>query len=192
MATIKVIDVIDRAEEILQDVSNVRWTQQSLLNYLNDGQREIVVFRPDYKNLSPNTSSISIIERKILDDQIDDWYASLGEEVEHYIYNPVDPKTFYVYPHPAAGSNTIEIIYGSSPANITISNFTSDTTTITLDDVYANALLDYILYRAYQKDSEYAGDLQKSGSFMQSFQNALGIKTQVDAGAAPRPASPSE
>ena len=47
MATIKVIDVIDRAEEILQDVSNVRWTQQSLLNYLNDGQREIVVFRPD-------------------------------------------------------------------------------------------------------------------------------------------------
>lgn len=220
MATIRVIDVIDRAEEILQDISNVRWSQQSLLNYLNDGQREIVVFRPDastvnssftlassakqslpsgalrlldiYKNLSPNTSSISIIERKILDDQIDDWYASLGEEVEHYIYNPVDPKTFYVYPHPAGSSNTIEIIYSSSPANITISDFTSDTTTITLDDVYANALLDYILYRAYQKDSEYAGDLQKSGSFMQSFQNALGIKTQVDAGAAPRPASPSE
>ena len=151
MATIKVIDVIDRAEEILQDVSNVRWTQQSLLNYLNDGQREIVVFRPDASTVNASFTLAS-----------------------------------------SAGSNTIEIIYSSSPANITISNFTSDTTTITLDDVYANALLDYILYRAYQKDSEYAGDLQKSGSFMQSFQNALGIKTQVDAGAAPRPASPSE
>ncbi len=220
MATIRVIDVIDRAEEILQDTSNVRWSQQSLLNYLNDGQREIVLFRPDasttnasftlaaaakqslpsgglrlldvYKNLSPNSSAISLIERKVLDDQVDNWYSTTSTEVEHYVYNPVDPKTFYVYPHPSGGGHTIEIIYSSSPSNITISNFTTDTTTISLDDVYANALLDYILYRAYQKDSEFAGDLQKSGAFMQSFQNALGIKTQADAGSAPRPASPSE
>ena len=220
MATIRVIDVIDRAEEILQDTSNVRWSQQSLLNYLNDGQREIVLFRPDasttnasftlaaaakqslpsgglrlldvYKNLSPNSSAISLIERKVLDDQVDNWYSTTSTEVEHYVYNPVDPKTFYVYPHPSGGGHTIEIIYSSSPSNITISNFTTDTTTISLDDVYANALLDYILYRAYQKDSEFAGALQKSGAFMQSFQNALGIKTQADAGSAPRPASPSE
>ena len=220
MATIRVIDVIDRAEEILQDTSNVRWSQQSLLNYLNDGQREIVLFRPDasttnasftlaaaakqslpsgglrlldvYKNLSPNSSAISLIERKVLDDQVDNWYSTTSTEVEHYVYNPVDPKTFYVYPHPSGGGHTIEIIYSSSPSNITISNFTTDTTTISLDDVYANALLDYILYRAYQKDSEFAGDLQKSGAFMQSFQNALGIKTQAGAGSAPRPASPSE
>ena len=47
MATVKVIDLINRAEEILQDTTNVRWSQQTLLNYLNDGQREIVLFRPD-------------------------------------------------------------------------------------------------------------------------------------------------
>ena len=101
MATVQVIDVIDRAEEILQDTSNVRWSQQTLLDYLNDAQREIVLFRPDasttnesftlaqsakqslpsgglrlldvYKNISPNTNPVTIIERKILDDQIDDW-----------------------------------------------------------------------------------------------------------------------
>ena len=43
MATVKVIDLIDRAEEILQDTTNVRWSQQTLLNYLNDAQREIVL-----------------------------------------------------------------------------------------------------------------------------------------------------
>ena len=46
MATVKVIDVIDKAEEILQDNSNVRWSQQTLLDYLNDAQREIVLFSP--------------------------------------------------------------------------------------------------------------------------------------------------
>ena len=39
MATIRVIDLIDKAEEILQDTTNVKWSQQSLINYLNDAQR---------------------------------------------------------------------------------------------------------------------------------------------------------
>ena len=46
-ATVKVIDLIDKAEEILQDNTNVKWSQQSLLSYLNDAQREIVLIRPD-------------------------------------------------------------------------------------------------------------------------------------------------
>ena len=46
-ATVKVIDLIDKAEEILQDNTNVKWSQQSLLDYLNDAQREIVLIRPD-------------------------------------------------------------------------------------------------------------------------------------------------
>ena len=220
MATVKVIDVIDKAEEILQDNSNVRWSQQTLLDYLNDAQREIVLFRPDasttnasftlaqtakqalpsgglrlldvYKNLSPNKTPVTIIERKVLDDQVDDWYSSTGLAVEHYVYNPVDPKNFYVYPHPSGGGHTIEIIYSSSPSEITISNFSSDTHVIGLDDTYANAILDYMLYRAYQKDSEFAGDLQKSSSYYASFQNALGIKTQADAGSQPRPATPAQ
>ena len=173
MATIKVIDVIDKAEQILQDPTNVRWGQQELLDYLNDGQREIVLFRPDaktnnesftlaesskqtlpssalrlidiYKNISPETSPITLIERKILDDQIDDWYNQSSTFVEHYVYNPIDPKNFYVYPYPSTSGNTIEIVYSASPADITISNFSTDTDTIELDDVYANAILDYIL-----------------------------------------------
>lgn len=220
MATIKVIDVIDKAEQILQDPTNVRWGQQELLDYLNDGQREIVLFRPDaktnnesftlaesskqtlpssalrlidiYKNISPETNPITLIERKILDDQIDDWYNQSSTFVEHYVYNPIDPKNFYVYPYPSTSGNTIEIVYSASPSDITISNFSTDTDTIELDDVYANAILDYILYRAYQKDTEYAGDLQKSANYFNTFQNALGIKQQVDAGSTPRPATPSE
>jgi hypothetical protein len=56
-----------------------------------------------------------------------------------------------------------------------------------LDDIYANCLLDYILYRAYQKDSEYAGNAQRSMMHYQGFSNALGIKTQADSATTPIP-----
>jgi len=221
MATVKVIDLIDRAEEILQDTTNVRWSQQTLLDYLNDAQREIVLFRPDanpvnasftltansakqslpsaalrllsiYRNSNPTSKPITNIERRVLDDQIEDWHGTTATNVEHYVYVPLDPKIFYIYPHTTASEATIEIVYSSSPTDITISNFSSDTTVISLDDIYANAILDYMLYRAYQKDTEYAGDLQRSGVYMQSFQNSLGIKNQVDAGSSPRPSTPAQ
>ena len=219
MATVKVIDLIDRAEEILQDVTNTRWSQQTLLDYLNDAQREIVLYRPDanpvnasftlaadsakqtlpaaalrlmkvYKNLSPNKSSIAAIDRAVLDDKIENWYEATGTAVEYYVYDGLDPKIFYVYPHTTASNATIELVYSSLPSEITISNFSTATDVIGLDDIYANAILDYMLYRAYLKDTEFAGDMQKAGSFLATFQNSLGVKNQVDASAAPRPDQP--
>ncbi len=221
MATVKVIDLIDRAEEILQDTTNVRWSQQTLLDYLNDGQREVVLFRPDanpvntsftltansakqtlpgaalrllsiYKNASPTTKPITNIERRVLDDQIEDWHGTTDTNVEHYVYDPMDPKVFYVYPHSTASDATIDLVYSSAPVDLTIANFNTTSTVISLDDIYANAILDYILYRAYQKDTEYAGDMNRSGVYLQSFQNALGIKNQVDAGSTPKPSTPAQ
>jgi hypothetical protein len=49
-----------------------------------------------------------------------------------------------------------------------------------------------MLYRSYQKDAEYAGDLERSAYFYRSFQNALGIKNQVDAGSTPQPSTPTQ
>ena len=143
-----------------------------------------------YKNNSPTTKPITHIEKRVLDDQIEDWHGTTGTTVEHYIYDPVDPKVFYVYPHPSGGGHTISIVYSSAPSNITISDFSTATTVISLDDIYANAILDYILYRSYLKDAEYAGDINRAGAYLQSFQSAIGIKNQVDAGTSPRPSTP--
>lgn len=46
MATIKVIDVIKRVEDVLQD-SNVRWPRLELQNWLNEAYLQIVLLRPD-------------------------------------------------------------------------------------------------------------------------------------------------
>ena len=153
MATVKVIDLIDRAETVLQDTTNTRWAQAELLSYLNDAQREIVMQRPDAKvtnatltcaasskqtlpsgalrliDIIRNTNgkAITQIDRKILDVQNPSWHTgSANTVVEHFMYDPADPKNFYVYPVPA-NSVQIEIAYSQSTTDITIANYSTST-----------------------------------------------------------------
>lgn len=217
MATVKVVELINRASIILQDTSNVRFLQDELLKFFNDAQREVVMQRPDANMLNVtmtcvagskqsipasalrlvdvvrnvNGRSVTQLSRKMLDEQLPNWHETPAgtNGIEHFVYEPADPKNFYVYPK-GTSSHNLEIIYSQSPADISISNFSSDTTVISVDDVYANAILDYMLYRAYQKDSEYAGNQQKSAMHYQSFANSLGVKTQADMATTPAPANP--
>lgn len=206
MPTIKAVDLINRVSVTLQDPTFVRWTQQELLTYLNDAQRQIVAFRPDARavgvtltcvasakqtlpadatrliNVIRNRDgrAITKIDRATLDVQLPTWFeAPISDDgIKHFVYDAADPKTFYVYPKPTT-SNQIEIVYSAPPAEIVISNFGTDTTTITLDDIYANAIMDYMAYRAYQKDSEFA-NLNRAGAYYQSFAQGIGVKTQSE------------
>ena len=219
MATTKVVDILGRASIILQDSTNVRFPNDELLKFFNDAQKEVVLHRPDAnmqnvnnftcvagsKQTIPTTGlrlvdvvrnvggrAITQVDRKILDETLPNWHETTADgtrKIEHFIFDPADPKHFYVYPK-ATTAFQLEIVFSAAPSDITISNFSTDTTTISVDDVYANSLLDYILYRAYQKDSEFAGNAQRSMMHYQGFTNALGVKTQVDAAVTPMPTSP--
>jgi len=47
MATVKVVDVISKAQTLLNDATGVRWPVLELQGWLNDAYREVVNFRPD-------------------------------------------------------------------------------------------------------------------------------------------------
>jgi hypothetical protein len=47
MATVKVVDVISKAQTLLKDATGVRWPSLELQGWLNDAYRETVIFRPD-------------------------------------------------------------------------------------------------------------------------------------------------
>lgn len=206
MATYIANDLLTRAAIVLQDVANVRWTVSELLGWLNDGQRELVRIKPNAYVLtvpvqlsvgakqSLPADGISLIDipcnmgssgatpgrvirqvdRRILDAQVPSWPAMTPvNDVLHYCYTPLDIKVFYVYP-PSAG-NYVEMQYLAIPADITDVN-----STITLDDVYAAPLLDYILYRAYQKDADYSQNEGLSQVHGQAFNNALQAKVAAE------------
>lgn len=133
--------------------------------------------------------AVRLVDRRVLDDQRRTWYAETGTvDIEHYVFDPRLPKEFLVYP-PATTSTQLEVIYASVPLAHTLTEqqlvnpATSEV--IRVDDSYANALIDYVLYRAYSKDAEYAANAQRAALHYQAFQNALGTAQQVNAASQP-------
>jgi hypothetical protein len=106
------------------------------------------------------------------------------------MYDPRDPKVFYVYPPAASSGASVEVVYSAYPSDITEpadgAVYTAVTGNISLPDIYANLLTDYILYRAYTKDAEYAGNAARAQAHYGSFQAALSTEMNGTTGIAPK------
>ncbi len=200
MGTMLASAIISRAGTIIQDETNVRWTTDELLQWLNDGQREVVLHKPSsnptdddlslvagtvqyipsegfslidvIRNNGGTKRSIRVIEREILDAQRPEWHdETASAEVKHYMFDPRNPRRFLVYP-PNDGDGDVLISFGAAPSDVIL------TDPITLSDIYSNALLDYIIYRATMKDADYTLNDQRSQSAYQTFLNSLGMMDQ--------------
>lgn len=211
--------IIRRCVETLQDTTSIRWPISELVRYLNDGQREVVLYRPDamvtntslslvagskqslptngaklievIRNTGGNRRAIRLTNREILDASTHGWHnLSNATEILHYMYDPRDPTRFYVYP-PAVAGTQVDMVYAAYPTDIVEpadgALYTAVTGDIALPDIYGNVVQDYILYRAYSKDSEYAGNAQRAQSHYAAFANALGIEIKATVGVAPNP-----
>lgn len=205
--------IVRRVVETLQDNTSVRWPVNELVRYLNDGQREIALYRPDAmvtnatvtltagskqalpangsklievirNNTASSKRAVRLVNREILDAQSPSWHNIAGvTEVLHFMYDPRDPKVFYVYPPAAASGASVDLVYSALPTDITEpadgSTYSAVTGNISVPDIYGNVIQDYILYRAYSKDSEYAGNAQRAQAHYGAFANALGIEMKA-------------
>jgi len=202
MATITAQNILDRAELLLHDDTNIRWPLVEGLNWINEGQREIVLLKPDAYSLTEALKMIAgtkqtipaagtmlldvtrnmgddgttvgnvirLVARRILDDGQADWHTQdAAAVVKHWVYDPeTNPRVFYIWPKSDA-TNYIEICYAKAPTEIAAVG-----DTITLDDIYSPALLNYFLYRAYAKDADYASNAQRAQQARNDFLQVLG------------------
>lgn len=131
--------------------------------------------------------SIRTVPREILDATIPDWHdateVAQKKEVKNAVYDQFDPHSFYVYPG-NDGTGKIEAVLSLKPDDIAaVANpdeIDGYTAPIGLEDIYSNAILDYMMYRAYMKDAAYAGNIQRASACYQQFANSLGIKVRVE------------
>lgn len=213
-------DILQRCVDILQDSTSVRWPLPELVRYLNDGQREVILYRPDStvttsnltlvagskqtlpanasklievirNNSATQKAAVRLVNREILDAQEPDWHSKTQvAAVKHYMYDPRNPLEFYVYP-PASTTAVLEIVYSKYPTDVTAPGINDEladiTDTVDVPDIYSNVLQDYVLYRAYSKDAEYAGNAQRATAHYSAFANALNIEVQGTIGASPNP-----
>ena len=62
---------------------------------------------------------------------------------------------------------------------------TATTEAIGVRDIYANALMDYMLYRAFAKDADHPGNAERSGAHYAAFASAVGAKSSIEAAITP-------
>lgn len=202
MAT-KVRSLLNRAAAILNDEEFVRWEEAELLEWLNDGQRVIArgpatdayVVRGNVTTVTGTVQNLPSDGIRLIDVVKDvstgqsinhadyamanmlasRWREASSGVAENYFYDDRNPKQFEVYPPQDAGT-ILEVLYNANPGDALINGV------IIIDDMYADVLIDYIVYRALSKDTEDSStELNRATAFYNAFLVGAGYKDATDA-----------
>ncbi len=204
-------DVLNRIRILLNDTVAVRWSNDELLSWLTDGQRALAMVRPDAsgvrqavtlvagtrqtlpadcsrlfevsRNLSATGApgrGITYVERDALESMAPNWHAATASAtIRHYVYDGRDKAYFYVYP-PAVANTQVELFYSKIPAAVT-----TTTATLEVPDMYLDALVNYVAYRAYSKDAEFGANAALASNYLSLFTALVGAKTKTDVAFSP-------
>lgn len=200
--------LLTRASRLLFDQARQHWTEPELIDGLNDGAREIVMVKPTANAVSAAIAMVAGTRQAIPDGDIQflrairnmgadkqtpgaavtpgDWQAmdafnpnwhmdTAADEVVHWFYDDRDPRHFYCWP-PNTGKGSLEIVDSAAPVVVTDPN-----DPLPLPDIYANALLSYLLYRAWSKASKDANSQKKAADAYTMMLNSLGIFDRAQA-----------
>jgi hypothetical protein len=198
-------DLLRRFQNLMMDAKMVRWSEAEAIDWINDAAGEIVLRRPAaravteivelvagtyqtctqdsaqlldiVRNVTPDGrpgKSIRICDRQQIDDAEPDWHTKRAGTTRHYMIDERSPTSFYVYP-PANQSAKVEMLVSKVPPKVASKNDALD-----LRPEFINAIINWMLYRAHNKDSEYSqGNL--AALHYQAFTDAIGAPSQVAA-----------
>jgi len=77
-------------------------------------------------------------------------------------------------------STFLELVYSAAPTDLA-----NTSATLYIDDIFGNAVIDYVLFRCYLKDAEYAGNEQRAGNHYQLFISSITGGGQAQFGLSP-------
>lgn len=206
--------IIHDCVTIAQDVTSVRWPIDEVCRYFNWAQKEVVNYRPDANQVRESIAiaagakqtlpagalklidihanstggAMRLVNREILDAQIQSWRTTSSSTPMHFMYDPRTPLIFDIYP-PASGASTVDASYSKLPTDITVATtggtYANVTGNLGLPDQFAGAVTDLILYRMYIKDAEYAGNAARAQAHLAAAANTLGVEIKGTVTVAP-------
>lgn len=135
---------------------------------------------------------ITSVPREVLDSQNPDWQdptvQGVSADVIHIVYDPDDPLGYDVYP-PNNGNGHVELLVAALPEPIVATGpkeaRASYATAVDIPQIYTNALVDYVCFRAYSKDNDVAGNAERAALYYQAFANSMGIQKGNEAASNP-------
>ena len=208
--------VINQVRQKLNDPSAVTWSNTVLINALNEALQALVSYRPDAASYtammllvagtrqtlpSDGVRLLKVIRNKgvsglsdagrairkadmlVQDALLPDWHLTNGQTViSEYFYDPLLPKEFYVYPPaPVSPQIGIDISYVR-----VLPTITATTDTFPVDDYFAPAIQEWMLYSIWGSDDEQSPNYGAAQGHLQTFFSLLQVKANSDIASSPR------
>lgn len=150
----------------------------------SDGVRLLKVIRNrGASGLSDAGRAIRKADMLVQDALIPDWHETTGQTViDEYFYDSITPKDFYVYP-PAPVSPVIGVDISYVRVLPTI---TAGTDTLPVDDYFAPAIQEWMLYSIMGSDDEQNPNYAVARSHQSTFFQLLQIKAASDGAVNPK------
>ncbi len=155
-------------------VAPVAGTRQDFAGLsITDGVQLVDITRNFRSDGTTPGRAVTKRDRIEFDEQMPTWHAAdPATDAVHWIFDDRDPLAFFIYP-PIISGGKLEVIYAAEPAPLT-----DLSQTITIPDIYANALQFWVLFSFYSKDATYAKSGANAQSYYQLFQSSIGIRGQ--------------
>lgn len=208
--------LINQVRKDLNDPKEVTWKQDDLEAVLADALLALSLVRPDatavtqsiplvpgtkqtlpagslrairfIRNMGSGATpgkALRVGDRETLDVMFPEWHEEVGTEVHEVFYDPLIPNEFYVYPGMSASGVFIEASIQRVPT--AISNPESED--LPVADIYAPALHEWMLYRAWGGDDESSPNYPVARDRRANFFQLLGVKSQADIAVSAKPSS---
>lgn len=136
--------------------------------------------------------ALRIVDRDVLDASQPGWHivaANSSATPTQYTFDPRNPKAFYVCPGvPSSAPLWAEVSYLADPISIPDGNYAADsgsTVKLSIDDKYADDLVNYMLARSYMKESEFAANANLSASHTNLFTSSINAQAEALTGVNP-------
>lgn len=210
----KCLELRNKVAEILQDEGLVTWNESQLLSSLRMAIRAVCVIRPDaytetgaiplvagveqslpaggqrlvacYHNMNSNdvigkavVDMVSMSDKSHIDR---DWFsAAVGSSVYEVVYEENRPGAFWVSPPVTPGNK----LYATWTVEPTVESL-SWSSTFPIDDKYASAAAEYMLYLSFARDSDQTPNAARAEQHKQMFFSLMQVKMTGDMMVAPK------
>lgn len=192
--TLAVNTITGRVATQLHDTANTRWSAADLVSLVNEAQVSIIKKVPTaYTKTSTETlvagtqqsiptdgyelidvvrnmtgatpgNVVRMVDMKTLDAVDPTWHTATGASpVEEFMYDLENKNVFYVNPPQPATPTEVQLVYSAEPPTASAGG------NLILDDIYENALIEFMLYRALSRDAEYSGPEGKAAIHYEQF-----------------------
>lgn len=199
-------EVCNLARVELQDSTKEFWTDQELLDYLNEARdalctavpriyetTEVVTLVEGVRQTLPNNSKrlmnvqenvtadsrrfCTPINRELLTRLRPSWRGEdASDEILHYVYVESEPTVYEVYP-PAMAGTQVRISYSRPPTKMVLDAGALPTTQLTQEAELARALAQYVVHKGFAKEADQSPDAgQRSQAALAMFIQMIGAE----------------